>query len=80
MKIRFFFHSICTSQLHLKAFREKSTIILSIHHFTVACLVAWPLNESEAGDDIVLIETFLLFYVNDIVLMLISTNLHKKSS
>ena len=27
----------------------------------VACLVAWPLSESEAGGDIVLIETFLLF-------------------
>ena len=23
-----------------------------MHHFTVACLVAWPLNESEAGGDI----------------------------
>ena len=32
-----------------------------IDHFTVACLVAWPLNESEAGGDIVLIETFQLF-------------------
>ena len=32
-----------------------------IDHFTVACLVVWPLNESEAGGDIVLIETFLLF-------------------
>ena len=32
-----------------------------IDHFTVACLVAWPSNESEAGGDIVLIETFLLF-------------------
>ena len=27
-------------------------------HFTVLCLGAWPLNESEAG--VVLIETFLL--------------------
>ena len=33
----------------------------SIDHFTVSCLVAWPLNESEAGGDLVLIETFLLF-------------------
>ena len=32
-----------------------------IDHFQVACLVAWPSNESEAGGDIVLIETFLLF-------------------
>ena len=32
-----------------------------IDHFTVVCLVAWPLNESEAGVDLVLIETSLLF-------------------
>ena len=29
--------------------------------FTVTCLVAWPLNESEAGVDLVLIETSQLF-------------------
>ena len=34
---------------------------LGIDHFTVVCLVAWPLNESEAGVDLVLIETLLLF-------------------
>ena len=33
----------------------------STGHFTVACLVACPLNESEAGSDLVLIETSLLF-------------------
>ena len=32
-----------------------------MHHFVDACLVAWPLNESEAGDDLVLEETPLLF-------------------
>ena len=32
-----------------------------IDHFTVVCLVAWPLNESEAGGDLVLIETSMLF-------------------
>ena len=32
-----------------------------IDHFTVVCLVAWPLNESEDGVDLVLIETSLLF-------------------
>ena len=32
-----------------------------IDHFTVVCLVAWPLNESETGVDLVLIETSLLF-------------------
>ena len=31
------------------------------HFFTVVCVVAWPLNESEAGVDLVLIETSLLF-------------------
>ena len=46
----------------------------------VACLVAWPLNESEAGVDLVLIQTPLLFFDNDAILMLISSNLHKKSS
>ena len=43
--------------------------------FTVPCLVAWPLNNSEAGGDLVLIETSLLFsIVDDAVLMLISRN------
>ena len=32
-----------------------------IDHFTVVCLVAWPLNEREAEVDLVLIETSLLF-------------------
>ena len=33
-----------------------------IGHFTAVCLlVAWPLNKSEAGVDLVLIETSLLF-------------------
>ena len=32
-----------------------------IDHFTVVGLDAWPLNESEAGVDLVLIETSLLF-------------------
>ena len=36
-------------------------LFLSIHHFTVVGLVAWPLNESEAGVDLVLIETSLPF-------------------
>ena len=36
-------------------------LVKSIDHFTVVCLDAWPLNESEAGVDLVLIETSLLF-------------------
>lgn len=31
-----------------------------IGHFTVVCTVAWPLNDSEAGGDLVLIQTSLL--------------------
>ena len=34
---------------------------MKINCFTVACLVAWPLNESEAGVDLALIETSQLF-------------------
>ena len=41
------------------------------------CLLTWPLNESEAGVDHVMIQTAL---PNDVVVMLISKNLHKKSS
>ena len=34
---------------------------LSVDHFTVLYLVAWPLNESESGVDLILIETSLHF-------------------
>ena len=34
---------------------------MGIDHFTVVSLVAWRLNESEAGGDLALIETSLLF-------------------
>ena len=33
---------------------------LAIDHFTVVGLVTWPLNGSEAGGDLVLIETSML--------------------
>ena len=45
----------------LLVFKLKSNLYSRINHFTVVCLVAWPLNESEAGGDLVLIETSLLF-------------------
>ena len=32
-----------------------------VDHLTVVCLVAWPLYQSEAGVDLVMIETSLLF-------------------
>ena len=47
-------HQLCIG--HLVANTQ-----LIIDHFTVSCLVAWSLNESEAGGDLVLIETSLLF-------------------
>ena len=43
------------------------------------CLVAWPLNLSEAGVDLVSMETYV-FCFNNAVLMLIRRNLHKKIS
>ena len=53
----------------------------AIDDFTVVSLVAWPLNESEAGGDVLpLIETSLLFYFNDAVCILIRRNLHNKRS
>ena len=41
--------------------QEYLKLCVLIDHCTVVCLVAWPLNESEAGGDLVLIETSLLF-------------------
>ena len=35
-----------------------------IGHFTVVCSVTWPLNASEAGVDIALLRTSLLFHSN----------------
>ena len=50
-------------QVILMIYLSKSNFYLSwtIDCFTVVCLVAWPLNESEAGGDRALIETSLLF-------------------
>ena len=36
-------------------------IIPTIVHFTVVCLVIWPLSGSEAGGNLILIQTLLLF-------------------
>ena len=45
---------------------EKSQVTqkivrLTIDHFTVVCSVPWPLNRSEAGGDLVLLQAFLLY-------------------
>ena len=39
---------------------DVQRIVTLIDHLTVVCLVAWPLYDSEAGVDLVMIETFLL--------------------
>ena len=42
---------------------EENSVIASgalIDHFTVAGLTTWPLNDSEAGGELVLIQTSLL--------------------
>ena len=46
-----------------------------IDHFTVMCLVAWPLNESEAGVDLVLIETLLLFTCKSLLISMRTASL-----
>ena len=43
------------------SFLDLKLSVISLDHFTVVSLVAWPLNESEAGGDLALIETSLLF-------------------
>ena len=43
---------------------EPTARDLTIEHYIIVCLVAWPLSESEAGVDVVLIEISLLFVYN----------------
>ena len=40
--------------------KSRTLFPLPIDHFAVACLVAWPLNENEAGVDLAVIGTSLL--------------------
>ena len=56
-------------------------MFLLIDQFTVVCSVAWPLNGSEAGGDLVLMKTslFLLCKSSCSCLMLTSWHLHEKS-
>ena len=39
---------------------DETTVLTLIDRFTVVGLVTWPLNDSEAGGDLVLIQTSLL--------------------
>ena len=60
--------------------KSPNPFSVRIDHFTVVDLVTWPLNGSEAGVDLVLIQTsLLLFNANQVVLMLIRLHLHEKS-
>ena len=55
---------------------EKSPLVTN--QFTVVCSVTWPLDDSEAGGDLVLIQIALHFLcVNQVVLMLTSWHLIK---
>ena len=42
---------------------KSSMAAVILYHFIVVCLVARPLNGSEAGVDLILIDTSLLFLV-----------------
>ena len=44
-----------------------------IDHFTVVCLVAWPSNKNEAGGDLVLVETSLLFLCKFVLISMRTT-------
>ena len=48
-------------------FKDLSSCVVTcrgIGHFTVVCLVTLPLNASEAGVELALIQTSLLFHSN----------------
>ena len=53
---------------HPGAFRQLNTETgrPRIDHFTVVCSVTWPLNGSEAGGDLVLIQTTAFVVVDKI--------------
>ena len=57
----------------------KITVSVNVRtdHFTVSCSVAWPLNESEAGGDLVSDRNLPAFLM---LMMLFSCHLHTKSS
>ena len=46
-----------------------------IVHFTVVCLVTWPMNETEAGVDLILIESSLLFLCKFLLISMRTTSL-----
>ena len=68
------------SVMHLAASKNQDFhVFLPIDHSTVVCLVAWPLNENEAGGDLVLIETSLLFLCKFLLISMRTASLTKES-
>ena len=49
-------------------------------HFTVVCLVTWPMNESEAAVDLVLIESSLLFLCKFLLISTTTTSEKKEGA
>ena len=47
----------------------------TIVHFTVVCLVTWSMNESEAGVNLVWIQTLLLFSCKFLIISMTTTSL-----
>ena len=71
-------HGVGASGGYLNIHHCSPPPLCVIDHFTIVCLVAWPLNENEAGGALVLTEASLLFLCK-FVLISIRTALHKKS-
>ena len=51
------------------------SMLSEIDHFTVVCLVTWPVNESEAGVDLALIETSQLFLCKFLLISMTTTSI-----
>ena len=56
-----FFVHFFVGTARLRRENAKFYVLWKVGHFTVVCSVLWPLNRSEAGGDLVLLQTFLLF-------------------
>ena len=67
--------SVVKSSLQVSWVQIVNSVSCTIDHFTVVSLVAWPLNENEAGGDLVLIETSLLFLCKFVLISMRTTSL-----
>ena len=67
----FFYHKNVVYQKDMSRIASSRPLII----FTVVCLVAWPLNGIEAGVDLVLIETSLLFLCKFLVISMRTASL-----